>query len=84
MLAEVPLSQGANDVTLRTWNEDGPSLEISKQLVYEKPVEPKPVLSVESPEVAVVRRPTISLQFRVRSNSASDKREAVPGAVIRR
>ena len=70
VLAEVPLSQGANDVTLRTWNEDGPSLEISNQLVYEKPVEPKPVVSVESPEVAVVRRPTISLQFRVRSNSA--------------
>ncbi len=69
VLAEVPLSQGANEITLRTWNADGPSQEKSERLVYEKPVEPKPDLSVESPETANVGRPKVALQFRVRSAS---------------
>ena len=58
VLAEVPLTQGANEVILRTWNEDGASPEKSERLVYEKPVEPKPDLIVETAEKAVVGRPT--------------------------
>jgi len=68
--AEVPLTEGANDVALRTWNEDGASQVKSERLVYAKPVELKPDLFVESSENAVVGRPVVSLQFRVRSTSA--------------
>jgi WD40 repeat protein len=70
VFAEVPLTQGVNEVTLRTWNEDGASPEKSERLVYEKPVQPKPDLIMESSENAVVGRPIVALHFRVRSASS--------------
>jgi hypothetical protein len=56
-----------NEIIIRTWNEDGPSLEKRQPLIYEKPVEPKPELIVETPEKVVVGRPLAPLQFRIRS-----------------
>jgi hypothetical protein len=67
--AEVPLEQGANQIILRTWNEDGASLEERKRLVYEQPVERKPDIIVETPEKINVGRPAVPLRFRVRSES---------------
>src|SRR5262249_14549769 len=69
VLAEVPLDQGANEVTLRTWNEDGASPERSQRLVYQKPVEPKPDVLAETPEKVGVGRRTAPLRLQVRSAS---------------
>ena len=54
--AEVPIRQGTNEVTIRAWNEDGESSPgKSQRLVYQKPVEPKPVVIVETPAKSVGR-----------------------------
>jgi hypothetical protein len=75
--AEVPLEQGANQIILRTWNEDGASPEQQERLVYEKPVEPKPDVIAETPEERIVVRPAIRLQFRVRSQSPLTRVELI-------
>jgi hypothetical protein len=70
--AEVPLEPGENEIIVRTWNADGPSPAVSRRLTYEKPVEPKPEVLVETPE-KVVRRPVFALRFRVRSPSPLER-----------
>ena len=76
-LAEVPIRQGANEVTLRTWNQDGESTPPKPvRLVYQKPVEPKPDLNVAESE-KTVGRPIAPLRFVVRSTSPLTRVELI-------
>jgi hypothetical protein len=66
--AEVALEPGLNEVVVRTRNEDGVSEALSKRLVYTKPVEPKPEVTLLTPE-KVGRRPASTVRFQVVSRS---------------
>lgn len=78
VLAEVPIQQGANEVTFRAWNQDGESTPPKPEhLVYQKPVEPKPDLIVAVTEKAV-SRPVAPLRFLVRSASPLTRVELIP------
>ncbi|HZW30011.1 MAG TPA: hypothetical protein VFF52_04840 [Isosphaeraceae bacterium] len=88
--AEVPLEQGANQIILRTWNEDGASPEQRVLRVYEKPVERKPDVIVLTPEKLNVEQPRVVLRFRVRSESpltrvelSSERSSAAPRSLAK-
>ena len=83
MTAEVPLqqadneSQGINDLILQTWNNDGPSQEETRRLIYRRPVPRPEVLLVETPESANRTRPLVPLEFLVRSSTPLARLELI-------